>query len=154
MLYTAGEAAKILEIPVSTIRYYDKEGLLPDLERSAGGIRMFQEKDISELKLIQCLKKTGLSLKDIKTFVNLPAESPETISKRLSILTRQKKVLEEKQKELDTMMNVVDYKLWYYRTAEKTGTFPLDSSFPEQLPEDLKKGYETLHFIPSGPLKK
>ncbi|WP_296954408.1 MerR family transcriptional regulator [uncultured Dialister sp.] len=149
MLYTAGEAAKILEIPVSTIRYYDKEGLLPDLERSAGGIRMFQEKDISELKLIQCLKKTGLSLKDIKTFVNLPPESPETISERLSILTRQKKVLEEKQQELKEMMNVVNYKLWYYRTAEKKGSL-LTGPIPyEKLPEDLKKGYETLHFISS-----
>lgn len=149
MLYTAGEAAKILEIPVSTIRYYDKEGLLPGLERSAGGIRMFQEKDISELKLIQCLKKTGLSLKDIRTFVNLPLESPETIRQRLSILTRQKKVLEEKQQELEEMMNVVNYKLWYYGVAEKKGFLPTHPVPYEKLPEDLKKGYETLHFIPS-----
>lgn len=45
MVYTVGEMAKILEVPASTLRYYDKEGLLPFVERSPGGMRMFQEKD-------------------------------------------------------------------------------------------------------------
>lgn len=57
MLYTAGEAAKILGIPASTLRYYDKEGLLPELERSSGGMRMFRDSDFASLRLIQCLKK-------------------------------------------------------------------------------------------------
>lgn len=60
MLYTAGEAAKILGIPASTLRYYDKEGLLPELERSSGGMRMFRDSDFASLRLIQCLKKAGL----------------------------------------------------------------------------------------------
>ena len=45
MVYTVGEMAKMLEVPASTLRYYDKEGLLPFVERSPGGMRMFQEKD-------------------------------------------------------------------------------------------------------------
>ena len=49
MLYTAGEAAKILGIPASTLRYYDKEGLLPELERSSGGMRMFRDSDFASL---------------------------------------------------------------------------------------------------------
>ena len=57
--------AKLLNIPGSTLRYYDKEGLLPFVERSSGGIRMFQEKDYEWLKVISCLKKAGMSLKDI-----------------------------------------------------------------------------------------
>ena len=66
MLYTAGEAAKILGIPASTLRYYDKEGLLPELERSSGGMRMFRDSDFASLRLIQCLKKAGLPLKEIR----------------------------------------------------------------------------------------
>lgn len=50
MLYTAGEAAKILGIPASTLRYYDKEGLLPELERSSGGMRMFRDSDFGCVK--------------------------------------------------------------------------------------------------------
>ena len=61
MLYTVGEMAKVLGIPASTLRYYDKEGLLPFVERSSGGIRMFTEKDYEWLKVIECLKESGLS---------------------------------------------------------------------------------------------
>ncbi|MCI9596743.1 MAG: MerR family transcriptional regulator [Firmicutes bacterium] len=70
MLYTVGEMAKVLGIPASTLRYYDKEGLLPFVERSSGGIRMFTDKDYEWLKVIECLKRSGLSIKDIKTFIS------------------------------------------------------------------------------------
>ena len=57
MMYTVGEMAKLLGVPASTLRYYDKEGLLPFVERSPGGMRMFQEKDYEWLQIIGCLKK-------------------------------------------------------------------------------------------------
>lgn len=59
MVYTVGEMAKRLDIPSSTLRYYDKERLLPFVERSSGGTRMFQEKDFEWLQIIECLKKAG-----------------------------------------------------------------------------------------------
>ena len=74
MFYTVGETAKKMQIAPSTLRYYDKEGLLPFVERSDGGIRMFQESDFEWLALIECLKKTGMSIKDIKSFVDLCVE--------------------------------------------------------------------------------
>ena len=64
MLYTVGEAAKILNVAPSTIRYYDKEGLLPFVERSGGGIRMFTDENFQWLYIIDCLKKTGMPIKD------------------------------------------------------------------------------------------
>ena len=63
MVYTVGEMAKMLEVPASTLRYYDKEGLLPFVERSPGGMRMFQEKDFEWLQVIGCLKKAGMPLR-------------------------------------------------------------------------------------------
>ena len=74
MIYTVGEMAKILGVPASTLRYYDKEGLLPFVERSSGGIRMFQDKDFEWLQIIGCLKKAGMSLKDIKEYLLLTME--------------------------------------------------------------------------------
>lgn len=56
MIYTIGEVAKKLGIAASTLRYYDKEGLIPFVERFSGGIRMFKDEDISGLKTIECLK--------------------------------------------------------------------------------------------------
>ena len=71
MMYTVGEMAKLLEVPASTLRYYDKEGLLPFVERSPGGMRMFQEKDYEWLQVIECLKKTGMPLKNIRTYIDM-----------------------------------------------------------------------------------
>ena len=68
MLYTVGEMAKVMGVPASTLRYYDNEGILPCVERSNGGIRMFTDKDYEWLKVVECLKKSGLSIKDIKAF--------------------------------------------------------------------------------------
>ncbi len=58
MTYTVGQMAKMLGLAGSTLRYYDKEGLLPFVERSSGGIRMFREKDYEWLQIIECLKKS------------------------------------------------------------------------------------------------
>ena len=58
--------AKLLEVPASTLRYYDKEGLLPFVARSSGGIRQFRESDIEWLRVIGCMKKAGMSIKDIR----------------------------------------------------------------------------------------
>ena len=54
MIYTVGEMAQKLGVPSSTLRYYDKEGLLPFVERSSGGIRMFRETDFEWLQVIRC----------------------------------------------------------------------------------------------------
>ena len=85
MLYTVGEMAKVLGIPASTLRYYDKEGLLPFVERSSGGIRMFTEKDYEWLKVIECLKESGLSIKDIKSFIGMAKRGDESsLTERLT----------------------------------------------------------------------
>ena len=74
MVYTVGEMAKLMGVPASTLRYYDKEGLLPFVERSSGGMRMFQEKDYEWLRIIECLKKTGMPLRDIRAYTAAPGD--------------------------------------------------------------------------------
>ncbi len=66
MVYTIGEMAKMPGVPASTLRYYDKEGLLSFVARSSGGIRQFRESDIEWLRVIGCMKKAGMSIKDIR----------------------------------------------------------------------------------------
>ncbi len=65
MLYTVGEMAKKLGVAPSTLRFYDKEGLLPFVERSGGGMRVFKDEDFEWLQVIGCLKKAGMKLCDI-----------------------------------------------------------------------------------------
>ena len=135
MLYTAGEAAKILGIPASTLRYYDKEGLL--------------DSDFASLRLIQCLKKAGLPLKEIRDFIRLPNDGQKTIDTQLKILSHQKKLLRKKMEELEDMMGMVEYKIWYYETAKRAGTTKVPAGMDEtELPVYLRDAYVHLHAVP------
>lgn len=67
-MYTIGQVSKMFNLPISTLRYYDKEGLFPDMNRESG-IRKFSEKELEALRVIECLKKSGLEIKDIKQFM-------------------------------------------------------------------------------------
>ncbi len=93
MLYTVGEMAKLLGIPASTLRYYDQEGLLPFVERSSSGIRMFKDADYEWLQIIECLKKTGMQLKDIKTFIHMTMEGDASIEPRLAMIRKQREAV-------------------------------------------------------------
>ena len=93
MLYTVSEMAKRLGVAPSTLRYYDKEGLLPFIERSDGGIRMFKDTDFEWLSIIECLKKTGMPIKEIKVFIDWCIEGDTTISKRKELIEKQRQVV-------------------------------------------------------------
>ena len=140
MFYTVGEMAKRLGVPASTLRYYDKEGLLPFVERSKSGIRMFRESDFEWLKVIGCLKKTGMPLAEIRCFIEMAMKGDETIEDRLELILRQKQSVEEQIDELNRTLEILEFKEWYYQTAKKAGTtaVPREMS-PEKLPERFRE---------------
>lgn len=150
MLYTVGEMAKLLDVPASTLRYYDKQGLLPFVERSKSGIRMFQKKDYEWLKLIECLKKSGLTLNEIKDYIFMALQGDETIEKRLKLFLNQRDVINQKIAELQETLKVVEYKCWYYETAKEAGTVSVPKEMPpEEMPEAHRATRLRLKSIPS-----
>ena len=108
MVYTVGEMAKLLGVTASTLRYYDKEGLLPFVERSSGGIRMFRESDIEWLQVIGCMKKAGMSIKDIRRYIEMALQGDDTIALRLDMFRRQRQALQQQLEELHHTMEMVD----------------------------------------------
>lgn len=139
MFYTIGEMARKLNVAPSTLRYYDKEGLLPFVERSSGGIRMFKDEDMEWLRLLGCLKKAGMPLKEIRSFLDWSRQGDATISHRLELLERQRQSVLEQQKQLEDTLLMLDYKRWYYQTAQEAGTCAVhDSLTPEQVPEQFR----------------
>ena len=88
-MYTIGQVAEMFDLPISTLRYYDKQGLFPQLIRESG-IRKFSENEIEALRVIECLKKSGLGIKDIKLFMDWCAEGPATYSDRFQLFRKQK----------------------------------------------------------------
>lgn len=140
MIYTIGEIAKKLNIAASTLRYYDKEGLLPFVERSGGGIRMFKDDDLSGLKIIECLKKTGMPIKEIKHFIDCCMEGDSKIEERLSIIEIQRDAVIEQMQEMQEMLDLLNYKSWYYQTAKEAGTCAVhDDMKIENIPKEYHK---------------
>ena len=114
MLYTVGEIAKKMNVAPSTLRYYDKEGLLPFVERSGGGIRMFKDSDYEQLSIIECLKKTGMSIKDIKAFMDWCREGDSTIEQRLNLMKRQREAVLAQIKQMQETLQMLDYKCFEF----------------------------------------
>lgn len=139
MYYTIGEVSKKVHISPHTLRFYDKEGLLPFVERSASGVRMFKDADFESLFIIECLKKTGMSIKDIRTFISWCSEGDQTIEQRLNMFKEQQKKVTEQIAELKETLDVIKFKCWYYETAQAAGTCAVhDSLNPEDIPEDIR----------------
>ncbi len=148
-MYTVGEMAKLLGVPASTLRYYDKEGLLPFVERSPGGMRMFQEKDYEWLQVIGCLKKTGMSLKDIRTYIEMAMQGDETIEPRLQLILQQREAVRAQMAELQRTLDTLDFKCWYYETAKKSGSTSVPRNMPlEEIPEQYRAARITLRQLP------
>ena len=140
MIYTVGEMAKKIGVAPSTLRYYDKEGLLPFVERSSGGIRVFKEADYEWLKVIECLKKTGMPLKDIKTFIEMAMLGDETIDERLELIRKQRDEVGKQIADLQETMDTLNFKCWYYETAKSAGTTAVPRNMTlEELPEEYRE---------------
>ena len=140
MIYTVGEMAKKIGVAPSTLRYYDKEGLLPFVERSSGGVRVFKEADYEWLKVIECLKKTGMPLKDIKTFIEMAMQGDETIDERLELIRKQRDEVSKQIAELQETVETLNFKCWYYETAKSAGTTAVPRVMKlEELPEEFRE---------------
>lgn len=149
MVYTVGEMAKKLDVPASTLRYYDKEGLLPFVERSSGGIRMFQESDFEWLQVIGCMKKAGMSIRDIRQYIELALRGDDTIDTRLKMFTHQRDVLLAQMEEMRHTLETVEYKCWYYETAKASGTIDVPRDMTdEDVPERFRAIRRELKTIP------
>lgn len=122
MAYSIGEVSEMLNISISTLRYYDKVRLLPLINRTTGNIRVFDDADIECLKMIECLKTTGMQLKDIKQFFQWCEEGDSTIEKRYNLFIAQKEKTEQQISLLQNALDRVNYKCEYYRLAKERGT--------------------------------
>ncbi|RXZ01977.1 MerR family transcriptional regulator [Fictibacillus sp. S7] len=120
--YSISEVAKELNLTVYTLRYYDKEGLMPFVERTPNGNRLFKESDISALKVIECLKATGMPIKEIKTFIDWCSEGDSTLEQRYKMFLERKANVEAQMEELKKTMEIIQHKCSYYKTAMDGGT--------------------------------
>ncbi|WP_223587622.1 MerR family transcriptional regulator [Neobacillus bataviensis] len=120
--YSISEVAKELNLTPYTLRYYDKEGLLPLVERTPSGTRLFKESDVAALKIIECLKSTGMPIKEIKNFIDWCSDGDSTLQQRYDMFMERKATVEAQMEELKKTMEVIEHKCVYYKTALDAGT--------------------------------
>ena len=124
-MYTIGQVSTMFDLPVSTLRYYDKEGFFPNLERK-GNIRYFSDNELEALRIIECLKKSGLEIKEL--------------------FETRKSAVETEIQELQKTLSLLKFKCWYYETAMKDGNEDaINAMLPDKLPENIQKLYNEGH---------
>lgn len=120
--YSIGEVAKMTSLSIPTLRYYDQEHFIPNLKKNVSGIRVFSEENIEAIKVIECLKKSGLSIKDIQQFMKMVKQGDETLPDRLKMFQALQKDVKKQIKELQKTLDLLDFKCKYYQKAVDDGT--------------------------------
>lgn len=144
-MYSIGEISKMFQLPISTLRYYDKEGLFPHLKR-VNGVRQFSESEIETLRVIDCLKKSGLEIKEIKEYMSLCSLGNTTLKQRKEIFEKQKGEVLQEMEKLQKVLSMLNYKCWYYDQAiEKNDEAYVQALSFNQFPPQIQQYYKHSH---------
>lgn len=144
-MYSIGQVSEMFHLPVSTLRYYDKEGLFPNMQRDSG-IRKFSEKELEAIRVIECLKKSGMEIKDIKQFMEWCSQGSDTYPQRRELFVKQKEHVEAEIERMKQVLDMLRFKCWYYEEAIRDGNEDrLALMKPEDMPNEIRGAYERAH---------
>lgn len=145
MYYSIGQVSEMFHIPISTLRYYDKEGFFPNLERK-GNIRRFSDTELEALRVIECLKKSGLELKDIRQFFQWVSEGSSSYKNRKELFEYRKSAVEKEILALEKTLAMLKFKCWYYERAMLDGNEDaINAMLPDKLPAEIQALYDKAH---------
>lgn len=113
-MFSIKEISEKLGYPASTIRYYEKEGLLPNIQRDKFGNRLFNQQDLSWIRLMTCFRATGMKISELRKIVDLALQGESTIEQRKEMLINHQKELTRRQTELNEAFEAIKYKLDIY----------------------------------------
>ncbi len=140
-MYTIKDISEKFNLSISTIRYYDKEGLLKNIKRE-NGIRKFTDNDINTIFYIECLKKSGMQIKEIKQFLDYASKGDSTLQNRLDMIVTQREKVESEIIELQKVLKLLKYKTWYYTKAvELNSENKVKNISLNEMPVDIKNYY-------------
>ena len=144
-MYTIGQVADMFGLPISTLRYYDRQGLFPKMER-VSGIRKFSDTEIEALRVIECLKKAGMEIREIRQFMEWCPEGAATYSQRKALFEAKKAHMEEEIQRMNRALDMLKFKSWYYEQAIKDGNEEgIPAMIPNGLPKEIRAAYENSH---------
>ena len=113
-MYTIQDVSQKTGLSAHTLRYYEKEGLLSPVKRTQGGFRQYSDEDLEALGLICCLKNTGMSLEEIKRFVQLTRQGDQTLKERVKLLREHRESVIQRVDEMQKYLDKVTWKLNFF----------------------------------------
>lgn len=113
-MYSMKETCKQVGMNYETLKFYCNKGLIPNVKRDKNNYRIFDDNNINWIKSLSCLKKCGMSLDEMKKYLDLCLEGPSSIPERKAMLDKKRKVLEEKIKEIEDSLSFIDWKQNFY----------------------------------------
>lgn len=113
--YSISEVSELLNIPASTLRYYDKQGILLNLKRNESGIRQFDDTDIDMLRHLHLFKIAGMSLKEIRRYFELFAQGESSIAERYELIKNQEEKTRQAIEEMKKSLLVLEGKREHYQ---------------------------------------
>ncbi len=138
MVHSIADAAKATGVPASTLRYYDKEGLLPNVGRLSGGSRVFSEDDLAWIRVIEHLKKAGLTIKEIARYTDLIQQGDDTLEARRALLYERKEEVEAELARVQGTLDFITYKCWFYDEAVRLGSEEAVRALPDdEVPAEM-----------------
>lgn len=114
MTYTMMQTCKETDMTYQALKYYCNEGLVPNVKRDDNNRRIFDERDVKWIKDLICLKKCGMSIKEMKEYLDLCLQGPSTIPERKVMLAEKKKALQAQIAELNEYVDYIDWKQNFY----------------------------------------
>ena len=138
---TISEVSEKYGITQDTLRYYERVGMIPPVTRTSGGIRNYQEQDLSWVELALCMRSAGLPIEAMIDYVHLFQQGDESIPTRLQLLKDQMKSLEDQRAKIDATMNRLAYKISVYEKAVKTGILSGDGQQCETCADVSRKNH-------------
>ncbi|OJG63768.1 hypothetical protein RV07_GL000874 [Enterococcus malodoratus] len=120
--FLIGDITEMYGISQDTLRYYDKAGLLPFVKKNQAGRRVFTEDDLGYIEVIDCLKRSGIPVKEIAKFMDWCVEGDKSLPQRYAFMVEQEAVLERKIHDLQAQLDFLRWKKWYYQTANEAQT--------------------------------
>lgn len=118
-MYTIGQVSDVTGLTAHTLRYYEKEGILPPVERDGGGRRSYSDENLAWLDIVTCLKQTEMPVSDIKEIVRLSIIGDSTIPERRRLLLAHKNKMLEDLARLESNIGKIDRKIAFYDGADK-----------------------------------
>ena len=113
-MYTMMQVCRDVDMTYQTLKYYCNEGLIPNVKRDGNNRRIFDEKDVKWIKDLTCLKKCGLSIQEMKEYLELCLQGESTILRRKQMLTEKRKALKSSIQELEDSVAYIDWKQNFY----------------------------------------